>query len=108
MLTDFDLATEQACDEAAVEKAGNRLNVADTILIVERLFSVNRPPFMAMSISGSNISSRVEALLVPSPTHKLLPKAHVVFALFSLLFFTLAMMGNLHHFTESALQLVAG
>ncbi|MDX8388328.1 MAG: M56 family metallopeptidase [Ghiorsea sp.] len=108
MLMDFDLATEQACDEAAVKKAGNRLNVADTILIVERLFSANRPPFMAMSISGSNIPSRVEALLVPPPTHKSLSKTHVVLALFGLLFFTLAMMGNLHHFTESVLQIVAG
>lgn len=108
MLRDFDLATEQACDEAAVEITGNRLNVADTILVVERLFNIKKPPFMAMSISGSNISSRVESLLVPSPAHKPVAKAYMALAFFGLLLLTFAMMEDIHHYTESTLQFVVG
>jgi len=108
MLMDFDLATEQACDEVAAEKVGNRLYVADTILAVERLFTVRSFPYMAKSISGSNITARVESLLSPSPIHVSASKGYMTMIAASLLFTMIAMMNDFHHFTESILQRITG
>lgn len=108
MLIDFDLATEQTCDEAAAEKVGDRLYVADTILAVERIFTVRSFPYMAKSISGSNITARVESLLARHSAHASLPKGYVVFLAASLLLVMVASIHDFHHFTESILQLITG
>lgn len=62
---DLALATEQACDEQAAKKTGDRLLVAETIIAVERLLGVtpqDLQPFSA-SFSGSQSALRIEALL---------------------------------------------
>jgi len=65
LLEGMDLACEQSCDEAAANTTGDRLHVADTIVFIERMFIQKQPAFMALSISGSNITQRVESLLHP-------------------------------------------
>ncbi|MBL4775392.1 MAG: M56 family metallopeptidase [Mariprofundus sp.] len=107
LLADLELAAEQACDEAAAQTRG-RLHVADTILAVERLFVMKRPPNMLMSISGSNITARVEALLAQPTVHVSLPGAYMALIGAGALFVALAMMDDIHHFTESILQLITG
>lgn len=108
MLMDFDLATEQTCDEVAAEKVGDRLYVADTILAVERLFTVRNFPYMAKSISGSNITARVESLLSPSSVHVSVSKGYMTIIAAGFLFAMVAIMNDFHHFTESILQLITG
>ncbi|MDX8402926.1 MAG: M48 family metalloprotease [Mariprofundaceae bacterium] len=108
LLMDFDLATEQACDEVAAAQTGGRLHVADTILVVERLFIMRRVPSMVMSISGSNISARVESLLAHSPVCEPVSSGHRNLLAAGVLIAAFAMMDDLHHFTESVLQLITG
>lgn len=108
MLMAFDLATEQTCDEVAAEKMGNRLFVADTILTVERLFTMRSYPYLAQSISGSNIAARVESLLSPPANHLSLSKAHMVIIAMGILLILAVTINDFHHFTESILQLITG
>lgn len=63
LLADLELATEQACDERAAARLGDRLLVARALLAVERLMT---PRFAgAMHFGAAHLSSRVEALLSP-------------------------------------------
>lgn len=108
LLMDFDLATEQACDDLAADKIGGRLHVADTILAVERLFIMRRLPSMVMSISGSNITARVESLIAPPSICEPVSKGYLSLLGIGILLAMLAIMDDLHHFTESILQLMTG
>ena len=105
LLADMDHACEQACDEFAASKTGDRLHVAATIVFVERLFNKQQLPFTAMSITGSNISQRVESLLLDPAEYRpgyrayLLIVAVVLIVLFS-------SVEELHHQTESILGFV--
>ncbi|TRO80568.1 M56 family metallopeptidase [Desulfuromonas acetexigens] len=62
---DLALATEQACDEQAAEKTGDRLLVAETIIAVERLLGLSLKESQPFSVgfSGSQSILRIEALL---------------------------------------------
>lgn len=65
------LATERACDEAAAERTGDRLRVAETVLAVERLMQ-GAPPAavvaLAASFGDSAVPPRIESLLAePAP-----------------------------------------
>jgi beta-lactamase regulating signal transducer with metallopeptidase domain len=108
LLMDFDLATEQACDELAAAQTDGRLHVADTILAVERMFNMRRLPSMVMSISGSNITARVESLVAPPSVCEPVSKGYLSLLGIGILLAMLAIMDDLHHFTESILQLMTG
>ena len=108
LLKDFDLATEQACDEVAAAQTGGRLHVADTILAVERLFIMQRVPSMVMSISGSNISARVESLVAQPPISEPISRGYINLFGIGVLVAVVAVIDDLHHFTESILQLMTG
>jgi len=61
---DLALACEQACDEEAALRVGDRLLVAQTLLAVERLFMGSTPPqALATAFADSHVVERVEALL---------------------------------------------
>ncbi len=62
LLRELELSAEQACDDAAACRIGDRLAVAETILAVERLCD-GSPRLAAASISGSSVEERVQALL---------------------------------------------
>lgn len=65
ILEDWALATEQACDEEAAQKTGDRLLVAETIVAVERLLHRSQRELepLAVGFIGSNSALRIEALL---------------------------------------------
>jgi len=64
LLEDLRLATEQACDEAAVQAEGGRLCVAETLLTVERLFGRHfSGSTVPVHLLGGDLEARVEALL---------------------------------------------
>lgn len=65
LLDDLALATEQACDEEAAQKIGDRLLVAETIVAVERLLHRSQRNLAPLVVGfvGSNSALRIEALL---------------------------------------------
>lgn len=107
LLADFTLATEQACDEVAAHRLGDRLRVADAIVAVERLFrNVTSPPWtFAPSFGGSDVAARVESLLGDRRGGESARMRRWLLALV-----VLAVLGSaapLHHATETALALIA-
>ena len=105
MLDDLGLACEQACDEEAAQRSGDRLLVARALLAVERLFSKHQLmlPDAVSAFGGNGIGARVESLVgdaVPrarASARALLP---------GLLLFLIAMTDRVHHTTETLLGLV--
>jgi Zn-dependent protease with chaperone function len=69
LLGELALASEQACDEAAAVRAGDRLRVAETILAVERLAGATRAfePIGVLAFGGSTVPERVRSLLAAAP-----------------------------------------
>ena len=66
ILEELALASEQACDEAAALRLGDRLRVAEAILAVERLVrraSTSSVPSSASAFGGSNVGARVHGLV---------------------------------------------
>jgi hypothetical protein len=103
LLAALDLAAEQSCDELAAVQVGDRLQVADTILKVERLLLAAPPGLapLAMAFGGNSVPERVSALLEArrqSGNTILLASS---FAL--ILCGVLAASAPLHHLTESLL-----
>ena len=103
LLADMDLACEQACDEAAANSTGDRLHVADTIVSIERMFIQKQPAFMALSISGSNITQRVESLLHKPASESSFWQSYLSLAGLVLLIAAFTSFEELHHQTESIL-----
>jgi hypothetical protein len=107
LMADLALACEQACDAEAAARVGDRIEVAEAIVFVERLFA-GGPPASATTWSfvGGNVEPRVEALLGEPPTaHSLAPRWVMVLAAFGTL--GLALVGDsLHHETEALVALL--
>jgi hypothetical protein len=103
VLAELALASEQACDEAAGARVGDRLIVAETILAVERLLGSVPPaePVGMLAFGGSTVPERVHSLLAEpaaaiSARYAMLAVAAVALA---------AGLGveRLHHMTEHLL-----
>ncbi|MEA2063604.1 MAG: M56 family metallopeptidase [Gemmatimonadota bacterium] len=109
LLADLSAAREQLCDEEAVSRVGDRLQVADTILAVERLFKSLAPrmPVPAASFIGSNVIDRIESLLSPQSRPN---PSRVNLALLAAGFITLICFSiiPLHNLTELILELLTG
>lgn len=105
LLTDLDLAAEQACDEAAGLRLGDRLGVAHALIALERLLHGTAARFglAGVSFGGSAVVPRVEALLaepaVTAPHNKTRRWLVVVAAVVALLL----LADPLHHLTETIL-----
>jgi len=72
LLNDLELAHEQICDNAAVQKVANRLLVAETIIKVARQLQLLRPHsgMGIASFDGSHIDIRIQQLLEqPKPAN---------------------------------------
>lgn len=107
LLADLALACEQACDAEAAARVGDRIQVADAIVAVERLQAGPCPaPATTWSFVGSNVEARVEALLgEPAQAHSLAPVWGMALAAIGGL--TLALVGDsLHHETEALVALL--
>ena len=100
LLADLELAHEQICDAVAVQKVGDRLFVAETIINVARntIWDYPKQDIGVIPFNGSHIDIRIQQLLEqPKPVNR-----YVVF-FFSLLFLVffsgvLALAMPLHHF----------
>jgi beta-lactamase regulating signal transducer with metallopeptidase domain len=103
LLADMNLASEQACDEAAARITGDRLHVADTIVSIERMFIQKPLPFSALSISGSDITARVESLLHKPHADSPSWRGHLILTGILVLIAAFTSAGELHHHTESIL-----
>jgi len=72
LLNDLELAHEQICDSAAVQKVGNRVLVAETIIKVARQLQLLTPhsKMGIASFDGSHIDIRIQQLLEqPKPVN---------------------------------------
>lgn len=65
LLSDLELACEQASDEEAAEVVGDRLHVAQALLAVARMAGGGSAPVTASAFGASSIEMRVAALLAP-------------------------------------------
>jgi Zn-dependent protease with chaperone function len=104
LLAALDLAAEQSCDEVAAARVGDRLQVAETILRVERLLqkAASRLAPLAVAFGGDSVPQRVAALL-EAPRRS--GSAALMLAGFaSLVCAVLAASTPLHHLTESLLE----
>jgi Zn-dependent protease with chaperone function len=104
LLAALELAAEQSCDEVAAARVGDRLQVAEAILRVERLLQQSTPALspLAVAFGGDTVPQRVAALLEA-------PRRSGSFVLLSIAFAcllcgVLSISVPLHHLTESLLE----
>lgn len=102
LLADLTLACEQACDDAAARGCGDRVLVAETILAAER--AAGSPPFAApgLAFGGSEIGSRVEALLA-APVDGAPPR-HLRWIVLAAAAALASAAPHVHHWTETLLD----
>jgi len=106
LLVELQLASEQACDEAAARDIGDRLTVAETLVRVERLVGRCQHGAIgaAVAFSGATTSERVKALLdapIGGPT-RLSGRAYVVAATAA----AVALTHPMQHIAESVAGLL--
>jgi Zn-dependent protease with chaperone function len=109
VLSELALASEQACDEAAARRLGDRLRVAEVILAAERLAGSAAPstPPGLPAFGGCAVSRRIESLLEDEPAAPALRAA--CWTAFGLTAVALALAADrLHHATEHWLRILLG
>jgi beta-lactamase regulating signal transducer with metallopeptidase domain len=101
------LATERACDEEAARRTGDRLDVAEALLAVERASADSGELAASLpSFGGSDLAARVRRLVEPAPappppTRRLLPATVAVVT-------AVILAEPLHHVTEHVLAALLG
>lgn len=108
ILSTLRLAAEQACDEQAAERVGSRLDVAETLLRVERLIrtrGLESAPLHA-ALVGSTLAARVQSLLGDPPPRTGTADGWGV--LVALLGASVLAAAPAHHAAEHVLELVTG
>jgi beta-lactamase regulating signal transducer with metallopeptidase domain len=104
LLADLELATEQACDEQAAARLGDRLLVARALLAVERLMT---PAVVCPGVhrfGAAQLSARVEALLAPRLPAASLRAEHGGMVLAVVI--SLLLTDPLHHLAETIITLL--
>jgi beta-lactamase regulating signal transducer with metallopeptidase domain len=108
LLRDLHLACEQACDEEAANRSGDRLLVARALIAVERLLAGQQAalalPIGASAFGDTGITSRVNAL-----TNDPVPRARLCLPVvsFGLLVALTTAADSIHHTTETLLGFIA-
>lgn len=105
LLAQLSLATEKACDETAAIMTGNRVEVAETLVAIERLyrgdFSATGP--VALGVGGNTVVERVKTLLDDTEPQSF--NANWFFGALALVLFTVSVNGvQLHHMIENFLD----
>jgi Zn-dependent protease with chaperone function len=108
LVSEVEVAAEQACDEEAARVVGDRLSVASTILKVERAARQDAErtalDLVAAACAARAVERRVQALLIePKQERSFRP---LVIPIGVVLALVLLLADQLHHFTESVLSLV--
>jgi len=112
LLAELELASEQACDEEAARRVGDRLQVAEAILAVERLVGHGAvgPETAGAGFGDGVLEARVRALAVPAPPGSREPSTRRNVLLAGVVLVVVVVMAAgalpLHHAVEHALQLV--
>jgi Zn-dependent protease with chaperone function len=103
LLAALELAAERSCDEYAASMVGDRLQVAEAILKVERSLhaSGSRLSPLSVAFGGETVPQRVSALLEAPPRSGNVALLAAAFGALSC--GVLASSGPLHHWTESLL-----
>jgi len=104
LLAALELSSERACDEESALRVGDRLQVAETLVAMERRLSAPRENVFVVAFGPSGVPERVEALLAPprqSGAYAMMLAGFVV-----VIFVVLASFEPLHHATETALGLL--
>lgn len=105
ILAELELAMEQACDEHAGGRVGDRLVVAEAILAAERLLAATPTRSPLLAFGGSSVPDRVRGLLAEPVDDRRLPGGWVAGALLGAF---LLLADPLHHTTEHVLGLLLG
>lgn len=110
LLAELELACEQACDEVAAWRVGDRLQVAETLVVVERLARRGEHAASACAFGGSSVPDRIRNLLEP---HAPAPRSSFArwarwagWAVAAAL--ALSVADPLHHLAEHLLGLLVG
>lgn len=102
LLATLELSAEQACDEAAAHKTGDRLRVAETILAMERrLADATGASSFAVAFGSASVADRVEALLGPPRSGGAWARPGIL--VIAAIVVVFAASPTLHHATESTL-----
>jgi Zn-dependent protease with chaperone function len=106
LLAELELAGEEACDDAAARRLGDRLCVAEAILAAERLLAGRAAPprAAAAGFGEAGVEARVRALLADPVERRRSGAAPLAWASLALL--VLAAAEPLHHRTEHLLGLL--
>jgi len=107
LLAELALASERACDEAAAERAGDRLLVAETVLAVEQLARAwprAGAGALAASFGDSAVPPRIESLLAEPAAPAGAARASIAAA--ALVATALPLVEPLHHATEHLLSVI--
>lgn len=105
LLAGLRLAAEQDCDERAAARSGDRLEVAETLLFVERLMKgrdLSACPGPHAALTGSTVPQRVQSLLSALPADSTGLPRPLVWAGIALLAGSAA--APLHHAAEHLLE----
>lgn len=118
LLAALSLASEQACDDVAAGRVGDRIRVAETLVRVERLLlegsGTQNPTGLQAGLTGSTVPLRVKRLLAGPPRQPADRRAFERFrmtrgrALVAAIALAAMLAVPLHHAAEHALELVAG
>jgi Antirepressor regulating drug resistance, predicted signal transduction N-terminal membrane component len=112
LLADLALTCDKACDEEAARHTGNRLRVAHTLLVVERLFNgvFPKPAAGIASIDSGSVVERVESLLMTelnSEPRRNVPRYLRVMLVAAILSTAVWSAEPLHHLIEALLGFLA-
>jgi Zn-dependent protease with chaperone function len=106
LLSDLALACEQAADEDAARAVGDRVQVAEAIVAVERVMGSSSAGLAAaMGMGGASTVARVEQLLREPPNGKSSLLHGVLWGVAAVSAVLLA--STLHHLTETLLEVLA-
>lgn len=102
VLAELTLACEQACDEAAATACGDRVLVAQTLVVAARAASSPPHPAAGLAFGDGDVAARVESLL-DAPRHGVLP-SRAAWLLVAAAGALALGAPHVHHWTETLLH----
>jgi Zn-dependent protease with chaperone function len=100
LASDLHAACEQACDEDAALRVGDRVEVAAALVRVEKLQS-GAGPWPSVAFGGGDVEARVEALLAPAVEHRPVPRLPFWLVVATSACLAVLLADPLHHAAET-------